>query len=224
MYQHKRARSCAGRNAPSSAVRPPALHGATDACRRAGGAVWPPRPAPAGHTGSWHLIEARTTAIAASTLQGARKESPECALTGGSRGGLEVTYHAPPTLPIRRARGASARPGTHAERAGASGAAGGAPRARRGRPRARTLFGTPPPETCTRVDAGRLRVTPHAESPVALDERVHPHRAGGGAAARPRRRPPRSARGSGGAGTVGAAVRRRLRRLAPGLGRSAGHW
>ena len=133
MYQHKRARSCAGRNAPSSAVRPPALHGATDACRRAGGAVWPPRPAPAGHTGSWHLIEARTTAIAASTLQGARKESPECALTGGSRGGLEVTYHAPPTLPIRRARGASARPGTHAEPAGASGAAGGAPRARRGR-------------------------------------------------------------------------------------------
>ena len=131
---------------------------------------------------------------------------------------------APPTLPIRRARGASARPGTHAERAGASGAAGGAPGARRGRPRAPALFGTPPPETCTRVDAGRLRVTPHAESPVSLDERVHPHRAGGGAAARPRRRPPRSARGSGGAGTVGAAVRRRLRRLAPGLGRSAGHW
>ena len=98
---------------------------------------------------------------------------------------------APPTPLGGRARGASVRPSTHAAPAGASGAPGGAPRARRGRPRARTLFGTPPPETCALSDAGRLRVTPHAESPVALDERVHPHRAGGGVAARPRRRPPR---------------------------------
>ena len=79
---------------------------------------------------------------------------------------------APPTLPIRRARGASVRPSTHAEPAGASGA-----------------VGPPPPETCALSDAGRDRVTPHAESPVALDERVHPYRAGGGVAGRPLGRP-----------------------------------
>ena len=110
MYQHKRARSCAGRNAPSSAVRPPALHGATDACRRAGGAVWPLRPAPAGRTGSWHLIEASTTAIAASTLQSARTESPECALTCGSSTAARVRAprgtHGTPRRGVRHGRGA----------------------------------------------------------------------------------------------------------------------
>ena len=138
--------------------------------------------------------------------------------------GLKFTYHAPTTPPIRLARGASVRPSTHTEPAGASGAAGAAPGARRWRPRAPILFGTPPPATLTLGDAGRHLVTPHAESPVALDARVHPHRAGGGVVARPRRDPQRSARCSGGAGTVGAAVRRRRRRLAPSLGRSAGHW
>ena len=85
-------------------MRPPALHGATGACRRAGGAVWSPRPAPAGRKGSWHLIEASTTAIAASTLQGARTESPEC------------------TPPAARAAKAQAEPGQGAElAAGGSG-------------------------------------------------------------------------------------------------------
>ena len=132
-----------------------------------------------------------TTAIAASTLQGARTESPECALTGGSRGGLEVTYHAPPTPPGGRARGASARPSTHAEPAGARGGRAERPRPRLRRPRAPALFGTPPPETCALSDAGRPWVTPHAESPVALNGRALPFRARGGVAARPRRRPSR---------------------------------
>ena len=56
-----------------------------------------PRPAPAGRKGSWHLIEASTTAIAASTLQGARTESPEC------------------THPAARAAKAQAEPGQGAE-------------------------------------------------------------------------------------------------------------
>ena len=67
------------------------------------GAVWPLRPAPAGRTGSWHLIEASTTAIAASTLQGARTESPEC------------------TPPAARAAKAQAEPGQGAELAAGGG-------------------------------------------------------------------------------------------------------
>ena len=108
MCQHKRARSCAGRNAPSSAVRPPALHGATGACRRAGGAVWPPRPAPACCKGSWHLIDGSTTAIAACTLQSARTESPECALTCGSSTAARVRAprgtHGTPRRGVRHGR------------------------------------------------------------------------------------------------------------------------
>ena len=53
-----------------------------------------------------------------------------------------------------RARGASVRPSTNAEPAGASGAPGAARCALRGRQRAPLLFGTPLPKTCAMGDIG----------------------------------------------------------------------
>ena len=119
-----------------------------------------------------------------------------------------------------RARGASVRPSTNTEPAGASGAPGAARCALRGRQRALLLFGTPLPKTCAMGDIG----SHWAKSPVALGERMHPHWASGGTAGRPRRRPSHRAGCAGGAGTVGAAVRRRraILRLVLGAARGTG--
>ena len=119
-----------------------------------------------------------------------------------------------------RARGASVRPSTNTEPAGASGAPGAARCALRGRQRAPLLFGTPLPKTCAMGDIG----SHWAKSPVALGERMHPHWASGGTAGRPRRRPSHRAGCAGGAGTVGAAVRRRraILRLVLGAARGTG--
>ena len=111
---------------------------------------------------------------------------------------MKFTYHAPTTPPIRLARGASVRPSTHTEPAGASGAAGAAPGARRWRPRAPILFGTierrRPPlghparrvargTECTRAPAPGRRWCgrPSAPRPPALSalQRRRGHRWGG---------------------------------------------
>ena len=111
-----------------------------------------------------------------------------------------------------RARGASVRPSTNTEPAGASGAPGAARCALRGRQRAPLLFGTPLPKTCAMGDIGSHWVTTWLPmSAIAWFPRTpnHPwhwmnactrcgHRWGG-------RAPP-------------------PRHFAPGLGRSAGYW
>ena len=109
-----------------------------------------------------------------------------------------------------RAHGASVRHSTNTEPASASGAAGAAPCARRGLKRAPLLFGTSLPGTCALGDTGSHRVTAHAKSPVALDERMHPNLA------------PSVLRWRFGHRWGGRAPS--TRHLTPGLGRSAGHW
>ena len=204
MCQHKRARACAGRNAPRSPVRPPALHGATGACRRAGGAVWPPRPAPACCKGGWYLIDGSTTAIAASTLQGARTEVARV------RAHLRFEH--------RGTRQGAARHTRHAAPRGPARARGGSPWASQGlvRPAKSPLAGAMPPDGA-RPFSGARRAPP---PPVLRHARDFVR----GVRARTRIRTlaavqqsrPRAAQHGAGSGRQRGSVRpRRLRRLGP---------
>ena len=132
-----------------------------------------------------------------------------------------------------RARGASVRPSTNTEPAGASGAPGAARCALRGRQRALLLFGTPLPKTCAMGDIGSHWVTTWLPmSAIAWFPRTPNHpwhwmnacTHTGPAAARPAARAaaPRTERAA--PATVGAAVRRRraILRLVLGAARGTG--